>query len=242
MSRNKSKGSAVSRLQSDYIRMKKDPVPYIVAEPLPYNIFEWPVLHIQHRSISLPRKNSPYEGGYYHGRLVFPPDFPFKPPSIYMHTPNGRFKTHTRLCLSISDFHPDTWNPAWNASAILTGLLSFMLEENSQTYGSIVTSNWDKRVFSQQSLEHNLNDETFIELFPSIVKDIREELQKRKHAETGRTTSRQGAGSPDVNIQNPSVAGPQSPFYSALANMAVFASVALFAYIIRFVIHNVQAE
>lgn len=38
-----------------------------------------------------------------------------------------RFKTNTRLCLSISDFHPDTWNPAWSVSTILTGLLSFMV-------------------------------------------------------------------------------------------------------------------
>ena len=34
-----------------------------------------------------------------------------------------------RLCLSISDFHPDTWNPAWSVSTILTGLLSFMVSE-----------------------------------------------------------------------------------------------------------------
>lgn len=52
-------------------------------------------------------------GGFYHGKLIFPPDFPFKPPSIFMLTPSGRFQTNTRLCLSISDFHPDTWNPAW---------------------------------------------------------------------------------------------------------------------------------
>ena len=32
-----------------------------------------------------------------------------------------------RLCLSISDYHPDTWNPAWSVSTILTGLLSFMV-------------------------------------------------------------------------------------------------------------------
>lgn len=38
-----------------------------------------------------------------------------------------RFKTHMRLCLSMSDFHPDTWNPAWSVSTILTGLLSFMV-------------------------------------------------------------------------------------------------------------------
>lgn len=72
-------------------------------------------------------ETTPYEGGHYHGKLVFPKEFPFKPPSIYMITPNGRFKTNTRLCLSISDFHPDTWNPAWSVSTILTGLLSFMV-------------------------------------------------------------------------------------------------------------------
>lgn len=44
-----------------------------------------------------------------------------------MITPNGRFKTNKKLCLSISDFHPDTWNPAWSVSTILTGLLSFMV-------------------------------------------------------------------------------------------------------------------
>ena len=33
-----------------------------------------------------------YEGGYYHGKLVFPKEYPFKAPSIYMVTPNGRFK------------------------------------------------------------------------------------------------------------------------------------------------------
>ena len=44
-----------------------------------------------------------------------------------MMTPNGRFQTNTRLCLSISDFHPDTWNPAWSVATILTGLLSFMV-------------------------------------------------------------------------------------------------------------------
>ena len=35
-------------------------------------------------------------GGYYHGKLVFPREFPFKPPSIYMLTPSGRFNVNTR--------------------------------------------------------------------------------------------------------------------------------------------------
>lgn len=72
-------------------------------------------------------EDTPYEGGYYHGKLIFPREYPFKPPSIYMITPNGRFETNKRLCLSISDYHPESWNPAWNVGSILTGLLSFLV-------------------------------------------------------------------------------------------------------------------
>lgn len=34
---------------------------------------------------------------------------------------NCTMQTNTRLCLSISDFHPDTWNPAWTVGTIVTG-------------------------------------------------------------------------------------------------------------------------
>ncbi|XP_054640605.1 ubiquitin-conjugating enzyme E2 J2-like isoform X2 [Dunckerocampus dactyliophorus] len=161
--RNKSAPTtATQRLKQDYLRIKKDPVPYVYAEPLPFNILEW------HYVVKGPEKTL-YEGGYYHGKLIFPRDFPFKPPSIYMITPNGRFKCNTRLCLSITDFHPDTWNPAWSVSTILTGLLSFMVEKG-HTVGSIKTSDHTKRQLSAQSLAFNLNDKVFCELFPDVVK------------------------------------------------------------------------
>ena len=35
----------------------------------------------------------------YWGRVTFPPQYPFKPPSIQMVTPTGRFATNTKLCL-----------------------------------------------------------------------------------------------------------------------------------------------
>jgi len=89
--------TAVQRLRRDAARLAKDPVPYVVAVPLPANILEW------HYVVQGP-SDSPYYGGYYHGKLIFPAEYPFKPPSIYMLTPNGRFQTNTRLCLSISDF------------------------------------------------------------------------------------------------------------------------------------------
>ncbi|EDV48713.1 ubiquitin-conjugating enzyme E2 J2 [Drosophila erecta] len=161
--------TAVSRMKQDYMRLKRDPLPYITAEPLPNNILEW------HYCVKGP-EDSPYYGGYYHGTLLFPREFPFKPPSIYMLTPNGRFKTNTRLCLSISDFHPDTWNPTWCVGTILTGLLSFMLE-STPTLGSIVSSNYDKQMFAQKSLAFNLRNTNFCELFPEIVDEIKQRLQ-----------------------------------------------------------------
>jgi ubiquitin-protein ligase len=53
------------------------------------------------------RQGTEYEGGVYHGKIVFPPEYPFKPPSISLFTPNGRFATNTKLCLSMTDFHPE---------------------------------------------------------------------------------------------------------------------------------------
>lgn len=38
---NRKSNSATARLKQDYLRLKKDPVPYITAEPLPTNILEW---------------------------------------------------------------------------------------------------------------------------------------------------------------------------------------------------------
>jgi hypothetical protein len=50
--------------------------------------------------------DSPYDGGEYHGVLLFPPEYPFKPPGIKMFTPSGRFQQDRRICMSMSDFHP----------------------------------------------------------------------------------------------------------------------------------------
>ncbi|KRX57320.1 Ubiquitin-conjugating enzyme E2 J2, partial [Trichinella sp. T9] len=149
---------AGARLRKDAARLARDPVPYVKAMPLPSNILEW------HYLLRGP-EDSPYAGGFYHGKLIFPTDYPFKPPSIYIITPNGRFKPNTRLCLSISDFHPDTWNPTWSVSTILTGLLSFMLE-STPTYGSIVTTDEAKQKLARRSILYNLQSAVVRDLFP----------------------------------------------------------------------------
>ncbi|KAG6973570.1 hypothetical protein JG688_00003456 [Phytophthora aleatoria] len=176
---------ATKRLRKEYLAMQRKPVDYIQAVPLETNILEW-------HYVITGTKGTPYEGGFYHGKLKFPPEYPMKPPSVMMITPNGRFKTNQRLCLSMSDFHPETWNPMWSVSSILTGLYSFMLE-NQATLGSISTSDAQKRKYAAASLESNCTNATFRKLFPDLV-TVQEEREKdqellRQLAPDGATTT-----------------------------------------------------
>jgi len=156
---------AYKRLKKEVAALKKSPPPYIDAMPLESNILEW-------HYVVLGPPGTPYDGGLYHGKLRFPPEYPFKPPSIYMITPNGRFKTNTRLCLSISDFHPQSWKPVWSVSSILTGLLSFMLEETPTT-GSIESTVGTKKILAEKSWKTNLEDPIFREVFPNLCVEMK---------------------------------------------------------------------
>ena len=151
--------ACLARLRKEVINF--DPPPYIRAAPLENNLQEW------HYVLQGP-PDSPYEGGLYHGKLKFPDDFPFKPPSIFMLTPNGRYETGRRLCLSISDFHPETWVPTWSVSSILNGVLSFMLEDSPST-GCIQTSVAERQRLRGKTTDFNVNDPIFCKLFPELV-------------------------------------------------------------------------
>lgn len=67
-----------------------------------------------------------------------------------MHTPSGRFQPSTRLCLSISDFHPKSFNPAWEVSTILIGLMSFMTSDEMTT-GSLGATDAERKWFAARS-------------------------------------------------------------------------------------------
>ncbi|KCV72123.1 hypothetical protein H696_01529 [Fonticula alba] len=157
---------AVTHLQNEFRRFLKNPVPFCLASPQASNFLEW-----DYCLIGPP--DSPYFGGVYHGKIVFPNNFPFSPPSILMITPSGRFETNTRLCLSMSDFHPKTWSASWTVSSILLGIQSFMLEE-TPTQGSIhpPTSFLERRKLAAASHSHCLSNPRFCSQFPQVKSDI----------------------------------------------------------------------
>jgi len=153
--------AAQRRLSKEYLAMQREPPPFIWATPDEKNILIWNYL------IRGPL-DSPYAGGEYHGVLTFPPEYPFKPPGIKMFTPSGRFQPDRKICFSMSDFHPGSWNPAWSVATILTGLLSFMLADEMTT-GSVNTTEAHKRAFATRSHPWNLTQSRFRDAFPEYA-------------------------------------------------------------------------
>lgn len=104
----------------------KHPNPTFHAAPLSEdNLHEW------HFTLLGPPAPSPYAGGIYHGRITLPPAYPMKPPNFRFLTPSGRFEVNREICLSISGFHEETWQPAWGVRLALTALRGFMGEEGT---------------------------------------------------------------------------------------------------------------
>ena len=174
-----------SRLMKELKAIQKDPPPNVVAMPLAHNVLEWHYLITG-------ADDSPYAGGCYHGVLKFPPDYPFKPPGIIMITPSGRFRPNTRLCLSMSDFHPETWVPLWSVASVLTGVFTFMLDA-SPTAGSVVSTDAEKRRYAALSWEYNMRDPIVRELFPEHLEPP-PEAKAKLEAMRAASASKGGAG------------------------------------------------
>jgi ubiquitin-conjugating enzyme E2 J1 len=132
------------RLLSELKKLQKDPPQHFRAEPLEENIFEW------HFTILGP-EDSDFEGGVYHGKLKLPPEYPMKPPKIILLTPQGRWKINSKICLSISDFHPETWQPSWGIRTALTALRAFMPTPGKGAIGSLDASSGARKVLAQRS-------------------------------------------------------------------------------------------
>ncbi len=114
-----------------------------------------------------------------------------------MLTPNGRFQPNTKLCLSMSDFHPESWTPNWGVRTILLGLYSFM-SDTSPTVGSVNTTYEYKREQALLSLEYNCRNEDFADLFPSFV----ELQQQRKKAALEASLALCAAAANSTNVDN----------------------------------------
>ncbi|TFY54892.1 hypothetical protein EVJ58_g8591, partial [Rhodofomes roseus] len=118
MARLNKNNSAVKRIMQEARELANDPCTDYSAAPLEDDIFEW------HCTLRGPN-GTEFEGGVYHFRILLPAEYPFRPPSIMMLTPNGRFELNTKICISFTSYHEELWQPAWGVRTAIVGLQGF---------------------------------------------------------------------------------------------------------------------
>jgi len=82
-----------------------------------------------------------------------PAEYPMKPPDIIVLTPNGRFEVGKKICLSISGFHPETWQPSWSIRTALLAIIGFMPTPGQGTIGSLDYTPDERRGLARRSID-----------------------------------------------------------------------------------------
>ena len=74
-------------------------------------------------------EDSPYSGGVFFLNIVFPPDYPFKPPKVTFTTKiyHCNINSNGSICL---DILKDQWSPALTISKVLLSISSLLTDAN----------------------------------------------------------------------------------------------------------------
>ena len=134
---------AVKRLMREAQELRNPTADYC-AKPLDDNLFEW---HFTFRG----SVDTEFEGGFYHGRIILPPEYPMKPPSIMLLNPNGRFELHKKICLSISGYHPESWQPSWSIRTAILAIIAFMPTKGEGAIGALDYSIEERKTLAKKS-------------------------------------------------------------------------------------------
>uniref|UniRef100_A0A6C0JI35 UBC core domain-containing protein n=1 Tax=viral metagenome TaxID=1070528 RepID=A0A6C0JI35_9ZZZZ len=114
--------SSTIRLQREIQDLIKNPPSNCSAGPKDDNIYQW-------KAQIYGPEGSPYYGGIFNMNILFPTDYPFKPPKINFITrvyhPN--IDSSGSICL---DILKEKWSPALTVSKVLLSICSLMDEPN----------------------------------------------------------------------------------------------------------------
>jgi ubiquitin-conjugating enzyme E2 D/E len=113
---------ALKRLQKELNEIIKDTPANCSAGLLNNDLFIW-------QATIIGPTETPYEGGIFHLKMVFPTDYPFKAPSVTFTTriyhPN--INENGSICL---DILKDQWSPVLTVSKLLLSICSLLNEPN----------------------------------------------------------------------------------------------------------------
>ena len=103
-------------------------------------------------------KDSPYTGGMYIGKIELPDDYPKKPGTFYMLTPNGRFTINSKICLTNSSYHLESWSPIWSIRNMILGFISIFLADDTTGISHIKDTPANRKLMAQESIKFNMTN------------------------------------------------------------------------------------
>ena len=118
--------TAERRLKREFNNFVKDPPLNCSGGPVNNNnnidYYKW------NATITGPQQ-SPYENGIFNLEIVFPPNYPFKPPTVVFKTPiyHPNISRGGSICLDILKEH---WSPALTISKVLLSICSLLTDPN----------------------------------------------------------------------------------------------------------------
>lgn len=195
---------AVKRIMQEIKELQAETCPDFIADALEEDIFEW------HFVIRGP-PDTEFEGGIYHGRILLPAEYPFKPPAFMMLTPNGRFQTGMKICLSISSHHPEHWQPSWSVRTALTALIAFMPSPGQGAIGSL---DFTKEERMQMAVKSRTD-------MPKFGSAARQKVIADMHSRFIKLQEQLAAAGSSSSTGSSSGSAPQSPAAAAPAKESV---------------------
>jgi len=66
--------------------------------------------------------------------------------------------------MSMSDYHPESWNPSWSIATIILGLQSFMLEDTPSA-GCVSGSESQRKRMAFESIDFNRQNSVYKKIF-----------------------------------------------------------------------------
>lgn len=89
----------------------------------------------------------------YHGKIILPSEYPFKAPHVIFLTPNGRWALDTKVCISFTGFHEESWQPAWGIRTALLGVQALMSSKDDEAgYGAESMNDEGRKMLAEKSM------------------------------------------------------------------------------------------